>query len=94
VLILTEMLGLGLPRPDSLYMNLHFHSHRTTGSAQLHFNRVGKLAALQAWADRFGATITQGHATDDPGHTWNKIEFTNSGVRFTCIAPLWWTAPD
>ena len=28
----------------------------------------------------------------DPSQTWNQIQFANSGVRFTCFAPLWWTA--
>jgi hypothetical protein len=88
------MLGLGLPRPDHLQMSLSFASGSPAGSATLQFNRANKLAALQAWADRFDATITLGHAVDDSGHTWKQIVFTNSGVRFTCFAPLWWTAPD
>ena len=53
---------------------------------------ANKLGALQAWADRFEAPITVAHAVDDPSQTWNQIQFANSGVRFTCFAPLWWTA--
>jgi hypothetical protein len=86
-LIVMEMLGLGLPRPDHLQMSLNPGSANPGCLVMMQFNRAGKLAALQAWADRFDALITERHAYDNPGHTWKQMEFTNSGVRFVCYAP-------
>lgn len=90
-LALADALSLGLPGPDYITMHPHLAGSATATAIDFQFNgRHGQepLAAMHAWASRFGVTVDASAGSADPAVTWHEFDFTHAGIRIHAYAQI------
>lgn len=83
-LALVQVLALGLPGPGYISVSPWAAHIQSLTSIDLQFDGDGEVAAVQAWADRFGVPVDRRAA--EPGRCWISAEFTYLDVRFKVYA--------
>jgi hypothetical protein len=83
-LALVQVLALGLPGPGYISISPWVPYSSCIAMIDFQFDGDGEVAAVQAWADRFGVPVTRRDA--EPGRCWISAEFTYLDVRFKVYA--------
>lgn len=83
-LALVQVLALGLPGPGYISISPWALRIASICAVDFQFDGDGEVAAVQAWADRFGVPVTRRAA--EPGRCWVSAEFTYLDVRFKVYA--------
>jgi len=83
-LSLVQVLALGLPGPGFISLSPWVSSSSGIAMIDFQFDGDGEVAAVQAWADRFGVPVIRRDA--EPGRCWISAEFTYLDVRFKVYA--------